>query len=196
MQPVAERARSSWRPARGWHLCYESQGLRSHRFEVSAARGNLNGARRAPPSRPVRLRPAWPRIKAFAFSRPLGELRGARRRLHSGAIAFGSLLGATVASVWMNGVMMVVAGAAEIGMGLHMKNWGRLILLCAAGALLLVAGVLCVLNPLLAAVALTLCLGAGLCATGLVRIYVASQMDRTRLGGSRCCPASSPSSSA
>jgi uncharacterized membrane protein HdeD (DUF308 family) len=93
-----------------------------------------------------------------------------------GAIAFGSLLGATVASVWMNGVMMIVAGAAEIGMGLHMKNWGRLILLCAAGALLLVAGVLCVLNPLLAAIALTLCLGAGLCATGLVRIYVASQM--------------------
>lgn len=76
----------------------------------------------------------------------------------------------------MNGVMMIVAGAAEIGMGWHMKNWGRLILLCAAGAFLLVAGVLCVLNPLLAASALTLCLGAGLCATGLVRIYVASQM--------------------
>ena len=93
-----------------------------------------------------------------------------------GAIAFGSLVAATVASVWMNGVMMIIAGAAEIVMGLHMKNWGRLILLCAAGALFLVAGMLCVLNPLLAAVALTLCLGAGLCATGLVRIYVASQM--------------------
>ncbi|MBW0004728.1 MAG: DUF308 domain-containing protein [Hyphomicrobiales bacterium] len=93
-----------------------------------------------------------------------------------GAIAFGSLVGATVASVWMNGVMMILAGAAEIGMGVHMKNWARLILLCAAGALLLIAGMLCVLNPLLAAVALTLCLGAGLCATGLVRIYVASQM--------------------
>ena len=93
-----------------------------------------------------------------------------------GAIAFGSLVGATVASVWMNGVMMIVAGSAEIGMGVHMKNWGRLILLCAAGALLLIAGALCVLNPLLAAVALTLCLGAGLCATGLLRIYVASQM--------------------
>ncbi len=93
-----------------------------------------------------------------------------------GAIAFGSLVTATVASVWMNGVMMIIAGAAEMSMGLHMKSWGRLILLCAAGGLLLVAGVLCVLNPLLAALALTLGLGAGLCATGLVRIYVASQM--------------------
>ena len=44
-----------------------------------------------------------------------------------------------MASVLVNGVMMIVAGAAEIGMGLHMKNWGRLILLCAAGALLLLA---------------------------------------------------------
>jgi uncharacterized membrane protein HdeD (DUF308 family) len=93
-----------------------------------------------------------------------------------GAIAFGSLVTATVASVWMNGLMMIIAGIAEMGMGLHMKSWGRLILLCAAGGLLLIAGLLCVLNPLLAALALTLCLGAGLCATGLVRIYVASQM--------------------
>ena len=99
-------------------------------------------------------------------------------------------------SVSMNGVMMVVAGAAEISMGLHMKNWGRLILLCAAGALLLLAGVLCVLNPLLAAVALTLCLGAGLCATGSCAFMSLRRWARTRLGGSRCCPALSPSSSA
>ncbi|MBV9114259.1 MAG: HdeD family acid-resistance protein [Hyphomicrobiales bacterium] len=93
-----------------------------------------------------------------------------------GTIAFGSLVSATVASVWMNGVMMILAGIAEVGMGLHMKDWGRLVLLSVAGALIGIAGVVCVLNPLLGAVALTLCLGAGLCATGLVRIYVASQM--------------------
>jgi uncharacterized membrane protein HdeD (DUF308 family) len=93
-----------------------------------------------------------------------------------GAIAFGSLLEATVASVLVNGVMMVIAGAAEIGMGARMKTWSRLILLCAAGALLLLAGVLCIVNPLLASAALTLCIGAGLCAAGVVRVYVASQM--------------------
>ena len=93
-----------------------------------------------------------------------------------GAIAFGSLLEATVASVLVNGVMMMIAGAAEVGMGVRMKSWSRLILLCAAGALLFAAGVLCIVNPLLASAALTLCIGVGLCAAGIVRIYVASQM--------------------
>jgi len=93
-----------------------------------------------------------------------------------GAVAFGSLVTATIASVLVNGVMMVIAGAAEIGIGLHMKSWGRLVLLCAAGALLVAAGMLCIVNPLLASAALTLCIGAGLSAAGVVRIYVASQM--------------------
>jgi uncharacterized membrane protein HdeD (DUF308 family) len=45
-----------------------------------------------------------------------------------------------------------------------------------AGALLVAAGILCYVNPLLAAGILTLLIGAGLCAAGVVRIYVASQM--------------------
>ncbi len=93
-----------------------------------------------------------------------------------GAVAFGSIVTATVASVLVNGIAMIMAGIAEIAVGLHMKSWGRLVLLCATGALLVLAGIFCAVNPLLAAAALTLCLGAGLCATGLVRIYVASQM--------------------
>jgi uncharacterized membrane protein HdeD (DUF308 family) len=93
-----------------------------------------------------------------------------------GAVAFGSLVTATIASVLVNGVMMIMAGIAEIAIGMRMKTWSRLVLLCAAGALLVAAGILCAVNPLLAAAALTLCLGAALCAAGLVRIYVASQM--------------------
>jgi uncharacterized membrane protein HdeD (DUF308 family) len=94
----------------------------------------------------------------------------------AGAIAFGSLVTATIASVLVNGMMMIVVGIAEIGFGFHMKSWSRLVVLCAAGALLVIAGIFCFTNPLLAAAALTLCLGAALCATGLVRVYVASQM--------------------
>ena len=93
-----------------------------------------------------------------------------------GAIAFGSLLAATVATVLVNGVMMMLAGIAEIVIGLRMKTWSRLVLLCAAGTLLVIAGILCYVNPILASAILTLCLGAGLCAAGLVRMYVASQM--------------------
>jgi len=83
---------------------------------------------------------------------------------------------ATIASVLVTGIVMIVAGVAEIGIGMHMKSWGRLVLLTAAGALLVLAGIFCFANPPLAAGALTLLLGASLCATGLVRIYVASQM--------------------
>jgi uncharacterized membrane protein HdeD (DUF308 family) len=94
----------------------------------------------------------------------------------AGAIAMGSLVTATIATVLVNGIVMIVAGIAEIGIGMHMKSWGRLVLLSAAGALLVLAGIFCFANPPLAAGALTLLLGASLCATGLVRIYVASQM--------------------
>lgn len=93
-----------------------------------------------------------------------------------GAIAFGSLAEATVAKVLIIGVVMMLGGISEIVMGLRMRNLRRLVLLCVAGALLVVAGILCYLNPFLAAAALTLMLGASLCAAGLVRIYVASQM--------------------
>ena len=93
-----------------------------------------------------------------------------------GMLAFGMVVTATIASVLVNGIAMIVAGGAEIAIGMHMKSWARLVLLCAAGALLVIGGVFCFVNPLLAATALTLCLGAALCATGLVRIYVASQM--------------------
>jgi uncharacterized membrane protein HdeD (DUF308 family) len=93
-----------------------------------------------------------------------------------GAIAFGSLATATTVTVAVNGIMMIVAGMAEMGIGARMRSWGRLILLCAAGALLIFAGLLCIVDPALGSAALTLALGAGLCAAGLVRVYVASQM--------------------
>jgi uncharacterized membrane protein HdeD (DUF308 family) len=113
----------------------------------------------------VRLRARWGWFAALGLAFILG-----------GAIAFGSLVSATIASVVVNGVVMILVGVAEIGIGVHMRSWGRLVLLCAAGALLMVAGIFCFANPLLAAAVLTLLLGASLCATGLVRIYVASQM--------------------
>jgi uncharacterized membrane protein HdeD (DUF308 family) len=121
---------------------------------------------------PLSLGPSIARLRArWGWFATLGALF-----ILLGAIAFGSLITATIASVLVNGVVMMLGGIAEIGIGMHMKSWSRLVLLCAAGALLVVAGVFCFTNPLLAAAALTFALGATLCATGLVRIYVASQM--------------------
>src|SRR5271157_4222443 len=90
------------------------------------------------------------------------------------AALFFSLI-ATVATVTLNGVLFLIAGAAEIGIGMHSRTWGRFFLWVIGGLLYLAAGLLCIVNPLLASVVLTLMLGAGLIAAGLVRIYLATQ---------------------
>ncbi len=67
----------------------------------------------------------------------------------------------------LNGVLFLIGGAAEIGIGMHARSWGRFFLWVIGGALYLAAGVICIVNPVLASVVLTLLLGAGLIAAGL-----------------------------
>jgi len=64
---------------------------------------------------------------------------------------------------------------------MHPRSWGRFFLWVIGGALYLVAGVPCIVNPLLASVVLTLLLGAGLIAAGLVRVYLATQLPPGQL---------------
>src|SRR5271165_7428866 len=79
------------------------------------------------------------------------------------AALFFSLI-ATIATVTLNGVLFLVAGAAEIAIGMHARSWGRFFLWVIGGALYLAAGVICIVNPVFASVVLTLMLGAGLIA--------------------------------
>ena len=76
----------------------------------------------------------------------------------------------------LNGVLFLVAGAAEIGIGMHSRAWGQFFLWVIGGVLYVGAGVVCIANPLFASVVLTLLLGAGLLAAGLVRAYLATQL--------------------
>ena len=123
--------------------------------------------------------------------REVHSLGGAIHRLHDkwGAIvAFGLLLvllgaaamifalAATIATVTINGVVFLVAGAAEIGIGMHSQGWGRFFLWVIGGILYLFVGLVCIFNPIFASAALTLVLGAGLIAAGVVRAYLASQL--------------------
>lgn len=82
-------------------------------------------------------------------------------------------LAATVATVILNGVLFLVAGGAEIGIGMHSRTWGRFFLWILGGLLYLAAGGLCIVNPELASAALTLLLGAGFVAAGAVRFSLA-----------------------
>ena len=98
--------------------------------------------------------------------------------LIAGFIALGSVAMATVVSVLIVGVMMIIAGVAEVISAFQIKSWGKFLLWALLGVLYIVAGFVTFQNPLLAAVLLTLILGASLVASGVMRIVLAFSMKR------------------
>jgi uncharacterized membrane protein HdeD (DUF308 family) len=98
--------------------------------------------------------------------------------LVAGFVALGSVMMATVASVFVVGIMMIVAGVAEIISAFQIKSWGKFLVWALLGLLYIIAGFVTFENPLLAAVLLTLMLGAALVASGIVRIFLAFNMKR------------------
>jgi uncharacterized membrane protein HdeD (DUF308 family) len=98
--------------------------------------------------------------------------------LIAGFIALGSVAMATVVSVLVVGVMMIIAGVAEVFSAFQIKSWGKFLLWALLGVLYIVAGFVTFQNPLLAAVLLTLVLGASLVVSGIMRIVLAFSMKR------------------
>ena len=98
--------------------------------------------------------------------------------LLAGLVALGSVVMATVASVFVVGVMMIIAGVAEVFSAFQIKSWGKFLLWVLLGVLYIVAGFVTFENPLLAAALLTLILGASLVASGIMRIILAFSMKR------------------
>jgi uncharacterized membrane protein HdeD (DUF308 family) len=96
----------------------------------------------------------------------------------AGLIALASVAMATVASVLVVGVMMIVAGVAEVINAFQIKSWGKFLLWALLGVLYIIAGFVTFENPLLAAVLLTLMLGASLVASGIMRIFLSFSMKR------------------
>jgi uncharacterized membrane protein HdeD (DUF308 family) len=96
----------------------------------------------------------------------------------AGFIALGSIVLATVASVFMVGIMMIIAGVAEVFSAFQIKSWGKFLFWALLGLLYIVAGFVTFENPLFAAAILTLLLGASLVASGIVRIFLAFSMKR------------------
>ncbi|WOH50480.1 HdeD family acid-resistance protein [Bradyrhizobium sp. sBnM-33] len=98
--------------------------------------------------------------------------------LLAGLIALGSVAMATVVSVLVVGVMMIIAGVAEVFGAFQIKSWGKFLLWALLGVLYIIAGFVTFQNPLLAAVLLTLVLGASLLVSGIMRIVLAFSMKR------------------
>ncbi|MBV8186756.1 MAG: HdeD family acid-resistance protein [Alphaproteobacteria bacterium] len=96
--------------------------------------------------------------------------------LIAGVVALSSVALATAVSVFLVGIMMLVAGVAEVLNALQVRSWGKFVLWLLLGALYIIAGVLTFENPLLAAKILTLFLGASLIASGIAKIVLAFSM--------------------
>ena len=91
----------------------------------------------------------------------------------AGALALGRVVMATVASVWFVGLMMILAGVAQVINAFQVKSWGSFFLWLALGVLYIMAGFAAFENPLMAAALLTLLLGVLLVASGVVRLMLA-----------------------
>lgn len=94
----------------------------------------------------------------------------------AGIIALGSVVMATVATVWVVGIMMLIAGVAEVINAFQIKSWGKFLFWLLLGMLYVIAGFITFENPLLAAALLTLFLGCALIASGVMRILLGFYM--------------------
>lgn len=94
----------------------------------------------------------------------------------AGIVALGSMMLATVASVFLVGIMMLIAGVAEAINAFQVKTWGKFLLWLALGCLYVIAGLVTLRNPLLAAAVLTLLLGIALTASGIMRMLLSLSM--------------------
>jgi uncharacterized membrane protein HdeD (DUF308 family) len=94
-----------------------------------------------------------------------------------GVLALILVTSATIATVYTIAIFMILAGGAEIAAGLSARTWGRFFLWLAAGLAYIVAAAFALAQPLMAAAVFTLLLGAGMIATGGIRIAFGAQLD-------------------
>lgn len=116
-----------------------------------------------PPSEPLRAKSGWIVALGVVY-------------LIAGIVALSSIAFATAVTVLFVGIMMIVAGVAEVFHAFRMRPWSKSLLWILLGALYIVAGVLVFENPLLTAKFLTLLVGFFLVATGITKIFLAFSM--------------------
>jgi uncharacterized membrane protein HdeD (DUF308 family) len=96
--------------------------------------------------------------------------------LIAGVIALGSVVMATASAVMIVGFMMLMVGVVEIIAAFRVRSWGRFAFWLLLGILYGAAGIICLQNPFVAATILTLMLGIALIVSGILRVFLATQM--------------------
>jgi uncharacterized membrane protein HdeD (DUF308 family) len=99
-----------------------------------------------------------------------------------GLVALLLVVSATIASVYTIAVFMIVAGGAEIVLGLSSRSWGRFFLWVIGGIAYIVVAAFALAQPLMAATVFTLLLGAAMLATGVIRITIGTHLGKSVRG--------------
>lgn len=94
----------------------------------------------------------------------------------TGAYALVAVVPATLVSAIWIGAFLLVAGIGETIAAFQFKEWGRFALWLLMGLVYIAAGVITFVNPLAAAVSLTLIAGIALLVAGAVRIWLGFNM--------------------
>ena len=97
-----------------------------------------------------------------------------------GTIGLGMAFTLTVAGVLLFGLLLVLAGLFQLFGAFKCKGWKSTALHVVIGLLYVVAGVVAVSDPISAAVALTLVIGAAFLAVGALRLIMAFQHRGSR----------------
>jgi uncharacterized membrane protein HdeD (DUF308 family) len=111
------------------------------------------------------LRSRWPWFAAFGGVSIL--------------LGFASLVlvnAATLASVYLIAIFVIVVGGLDISLALNAHRWTSRLLTGGVGLLYIVAGSFALANPEASAVWLTLLLGVSLVATGALRLFIAMRL--------------------
>jgi len=95
-----------------------------------------------------------------------------------GVAALVLVVSATIASVYIVALFMVVAGGGEIVFAFNSRSWARFFLWVVAGIAYIVVAAFALAQPLMAAALFTLLLGIAMFVTGLIRIYVGTQLNK------------------
>jgi len=93
-----------------------------------------------------------------------------------GVLALGMVVHATLTTVFIIAIFMILAGGSEIIIGLTAKTWAREFLFVIAGLFYIVAGAFALARPGPAAVILTLLLGSALVVAGVTRAFIGMHM--------------------
>jgi uncharacterized membrane protein HdeD (DUF308 family) len=144
-------------------MCWRGRPIMSLPTETAS----ISGLPIVPGSCVERLRHRWPWFLA------LGALVAAM-----GVAALVLAVSATIASVYIIAIFMIIAGGGEIVFAFSGRSWARFFLWVIAGLAYIVVGAFALAQPLMAAAVFTLLLGAAMFVTGLIRIYVGTRLNK------------------